>query len=157
MNPFWTIKLVTWTPLNNEFPPPSVQLCIIFNPKRGIKVLHTPKLALNPRMSKYNAPLCYKFNDQIKETWISLMILLELDVWIFNSAFYGCESGSQIGSWGPDSSKLLLMFSPKIVNVKNSHCELRQELFMFSSFFTIGQGSLYIFTQPNATASQKSL
>ena len=55
------------------------------------------------------------------------MILLKQSVWIFNSAFYGSESGSQIGSWGTDSSKLL--FSSKFsivvsvfVILINSHC-----------------------------------
>ena len=43
------------------------------------------------------------------------MILLKQSVWIFNSAFYGSQSGSQIGSWGTDSSKLLLSSKFSIV------------------------------------------
>ena len=83
------------------------------------------------RKARIKVWICY-MSEYKALYWFSIMrrrdmILLKQSVWIFNSAFYGSESGSQIGSWGTDSSKLL--FSSKFsivvtvfVILINSHC-----------------------------------
>ena len=72
--------------------------------------------------------------------------------------FYGWESGSQIGSWGPDSSKLLLMFSgklsmSKILFVSSVRSSIRYNV----TLWVKEKARLWVFTQPNVTVSQQSL
>ena len=102
-------------------------------------------------MSEYNVVI--QWSDQT-----NLMILLELDVWIFNSVFYGCESGSQIGSWRPDSSKLLLMFSGKLSMSKILFVgSVRSSIRYNVTLWVKEKARLWVFTQPNVTVSQQSL
>ena len=98
MNPFWgSVKLVTWTPLNNEGPL-AFSFLSYFSEKRKV------------------VSFCQIFDIIYFEAYI-----IWFDACVFNFGFYGWESGSQIGSQGPDSSKLLLSAGPReIAKVEKS-------------------------------------
>ena len=68
----------------------------------------------------------YHISLKREKCWVFDIIYFEayiiwFDACVFNFGFYGWESGSQIGSQGPDSSKLLLSAGPReIAKVEKS-------------------------------------
>ena len=98
MNPFWgSVKLVTWTPLNNEGPLAFSFLSYLSEKRKVVS-------------------FCHIFDIIYFEAYV-----IWFDACVFNFGFYGWESGSQIGSQGPDSSKLLLSAGPReITKVEKS-------------------------------------
>ena len=88
MNPFWTVKLVTWTPLNNE--PPSPPL----HPAFSLLLYFSEKEKRKARIKVWNFYIVWIFymSEYKALYWFSIMrrrdmILLKQSVWIFNSAF----------------------------------------------------------------------